>query len=326
MEPLSDLPQLIVLRTRLTYRLQVDAPVPEYKGGLLRGGFGYAFQRATCPQTCWGATDRCSAEVICPYRWVFETPRPAGIEGLHDLNDIPRPFVINLPNDRRTLIERGESLEFGLTIIGRGIDYVPFFLFGFNRLGEIGLGVRRATATLERVSALEGWHADGPTLYANGQALMNDTALPLLDTAAIHAQAAALPSDIRLTLRTPLRIKARGAYLTQIEPAALMRAICWRLQALTMFHGPTSWHADYRPLIAAAATLSVRDARVHWEDWERISDHGGNRRRMTLGGIVGSAVIRDVPVELRTLLLMGSLIHVGKACVFGHGDYRLDPA
>jgi hypothetical protein len=46
---------------------------------------------------------------------------------------------------------------------------------------------------------------------------------------------------------------------------------------------------------------------------------------MTLGGILGSAVLREVPPDLRTVLLMGSLIHVGKACVFGHGAYRLQP-
>ncbi|NJK81271.1 MAG: hypothetical protein HC914_15855, partial [Chloroflexaceae bacterium] len=64
---------------------------------LLRGGFGYAFQRATCPHPCWGHADQCAATAICPYRWVFETPRPPGIAHFHDLYDIPRPFVIEPP-------------------------------------------------------------------------------------------------------------------------------------------------------------------------------------------------------------------------------------
>jgi hypothetical protein len=37
-------------------------------------------------------------------------------------------------------------------------------------------------------------------------------------------------------------------------------------------------------------------------------------------------VLRDVPPALRTLLLVGSVIHVGKACVFGHGGYTLAAA
>ncbi|MFV9505982.1 MAG: CRISPR system precrRNA processing endoribonuclease RAMP protein Cas6 [Oscillochloridaceae bacterium umkhey_bin13] len=321
-----ELPQLTLLRTRLTYRLLDDAPLPAYKGGLLRGGFGYAFQRATCPEPCWGHANACPQDLICPYRWVFETPRPAGIAHLHDLNDIPRPFVIDLPHDPRTQVERGASLEFGLTMLGRGIDYLPFFLFGFDRLGELGLGIRRVKAVLERVSALAGWDSVGPTIYAEGQVVSPTNPLPLLDTAAIVAHATALPSDLRITLRTPLRIKARGALLHQLEPAAIVRAISWRLSALTAFHGPTAWNADYRPLVAAAATLPVRDARVRWEEWERHSDHGGRDQRMQLGGIVGQAILRDVPLDVRIILLMGSLVHVGKACVFGHGAYRLDPA
>jgi hypothetical protein len=33
------------------------------------------------------------------------------------------------------------------------------------------------------------------------------------------------------------------------------------------------------------------------------------------------AVLRDVPEGVRAVLLAGSLAHVGKACVFGHGGY-----
>jgi hypothetical protein len=45
---------------------------------------------------------------------------------------------------------------------------------------------------------------------------------------------------------------------------------------------------------------------------------------MTLGGLLGSAVLRGVSLDLRAVLLAGSLVHVGKACVFGHGGYTVD--
>jgi len=323
-EPLS-LPDLPLLRTRLTYRMHADAPMPAYKGGMLRGGFGYAFQRATCPSPCWDKADACAQPVICPYRWVFETPRPAGVEQLHNLQDVPRPFVIDLPNDQRTLVESGDSMEFGLTLIGRGIDYLPFFLFGFARLGEIGLGVRRATATVERVIALENWGHSGPTLYADGRYQSSTAPLPQITMADIVVRAATLPGDLRITLRTPLRVKSHGAYLTQLDVPALMRAACWRLLALATFHGAGPWDADYRPVVANAEAVRVTEAEVRWEEWDRHSDHGGAPQRMQLGGIVGRALLRDVPEAVRVALLVGSLVHVGKSCVFGHGNYRLDP-
>ena len=115
--------RLPLLRARMTLRLLEDTDLPEHKGAMLRGGFGYAFQRASCPEGCWGRSDACAAVTLCPYRWVFETPRPPGVEPLHDLQDIPRPFVIEPPADGRTRYAAGDALEFGLVLIGRGIDY-----------------------------------------------------------------------------------------------------------------------------------------------------------------------------------------------------------
>ena len=60
--------QLPLLRVRLSLRLLADARLPAYKGGMFRGGFGYAFQRATCPQPCWGKANACAMDLICPYR------------------------------------------------------------------------------------------------------------------------------------------------------------------------------------------------------------------------------------------------------------------
>ena len=102
-----DLP---ILRARLTMRMLEDATLPPYKGAMLRGGFGYAFQRSSCPQACWGHSDTCAVSALCPYRWVFETPHPPEIGHLHDLQDLPRPFVIEPPHDQRTHFAAGDAL------------------------------------------------------------------------------------------------------------------------------------------------------------------------------------------------------------------------
>jgi len=69
---------------------------------------------------------------------------------------VPRPFVIEPPNDGRTHYPAGSALEFGLVLIGRGIDHLPYFLFGFEQLGRMGLGRQHTPARLERVEALRG--------------------------------------------------------------------------------------------------------------------------------------------------------------------------
>ena len=154
-------PPLSVMHARVTYRLLAATTLPPSKGALLRGGFGYAFQRIACPPSCWGRAEACPTTLLCPYRWVFETPHPAGIPHLHDLQDIPRPFVIEPSLDHQRQYAAGASLEFGLTLIGRGIDYVPYFLLGFAQLGATGLGRDLAPARLERVEVLEPFQPVG---------------------------------------------------------------------------------------------------------------------------------------------------------------------
>jgi hypothetical protein len=317
---------LPLLRARVTLRLLEDAVFPAYKGGMLRGGFGYAFQRASCPQPCWGAAATCAIDTICPYRWVFETPHPPGISHLHDLKDVPRPFVIEPPGDSRTRYAAGDVLEFGLVLIGRGIEYLPYFLFSFEQLGQLGLGRQRTRARLERVEALQPWQPVGQVIYQDGHVLSTASELLVIDAAAIKARAEALPPDLHLHLRTPLRIKTHGAWLRSIEPAALVRAICWQLNALATFHGDGPWSVNHRGLVEQASHITVEQAQVRWVDWERTSTRGPQPQKMTLGGIVGSAVLRGVSLDVRTVLLAGSLVHVGKACTFGHGGYEVQAA
>lgn len=317
--PPITLPDLSILRARVTYRLLESTTLPPYKGALLRGGFGYAFQRASCPAACWGQAEQCEAGLICPYRWVFETPRPAGIAHLHDLQDIPRPFVIEPPIDHKRAYVAGDALEFGLILIGRGIDYLPYFLIGFEDLGKAGLGRERAKAKLERVEALESFHPVGQLIYQDGR--LGDCAhLPIQCIADLPPRAGEPLADLRLTLRTPLRVKAHGAFIEQFDLPAIIQAACWRLAALSAFHA-CPWDTDYRPIVAAAHQVIIERPQVQWVDWERTSTRGEQPRKMTLGGIIGKATLRNVPPAVYAVLLAGSLVHVGKACVFGHGWY-----
>jgi hypothetical protein len=313
-----------LLRCRVTFRLLEDSVLPAFKGALLRGGFGYAFQRAACPQTCWGRAEQCTMSTLCPYRWVFETPHPPDVPHLHNLRDVPRPFVIEPPLDGRTRYAGGDALEFTLVLIGRGTEYLPYFLFAFEHLGRMGLGKQRTRSRLERVEALRPWQPVGQVIYQDERVLPSAEQVVTVEPAAIQQRAATLPADLRLVLRTPLRVKTQGDFLQTIDLSALVQAACWRLNALATFHGTGPWALDYRPLVEQARHVPLEQEQVRWQDWSRTSTRRARPQKMTLGGLLGSVVLRDVPPDLRTVLLMGSLIHVGKACVFGHGGYALE--
>jgi hypothetical protein len=125
------------------YRLTLEAleplHLPPFKGSALRGGFGHTFKRLVCfqPKTCG---KRCELGNACPYGYIFETTPPDESEVLSNLSEVPRPFIIEPPADRREHIPPGDRLTFGLTLVGRGINYLPYFIAVFRELGKIGLG------------------------------------------------------------------------------------------------------------------------------------------------------------------------------------------
>jgi hypothetical protein len=320
---------LPILRARVTMRLLEETTLPAYKGAMLRGGFGYAFQRTSCPRPCWGRSHDCAVGACCPYRGIFETPHPSGVTHLHDLQDVPRPFVIEPPLDQKRQYAAGDVLEFGLVLFGHAIDRVAYFLHSFEQLGHMGLGGRNARAQLERVEALRPWRPTGRVIYQDGRVIPDTDSVITTngpycyDGAMIASHAAKLPSDLRITLNTPLRVKVRGAFIETFDLGAIVQSACWRLNTLGIFHGEGPWAVDYRALMDQARGVTLEQARTQWVDWERTSTREPQPRSMKLGGIIGSAVLRGVPPELRALLLAGSLVHVGKACVFGHGKIEL---
>src|SRR5262249_4670581 len=120
------------------------------KANMLRGGFGHAFRRLCCVPQCRD-TKNCPLANSCPYKAVFEPSPPPGADRLSKNQDIPRPFVFRAPQTHQTRFEKDEPFEFGLVLIGRALDFLPYFVLSFRELAREGLGLNRAKCTLERV-------------------------------------------------------------------------------------------------------------------------------------------------------------------------------
>ena len=123
------------------------------KGNMLRGGFGHAFRRLCCIPQC-NDTRSCPLTASCPYKAVFEPSPPPGVESLSKNHDIPRPFVFRAPHTRQTRYEKGEPFEFEVVLIGRAVDFLPYFVLSFRELAAEGLGLNRAKCNLERVEQI----------------------------------------------------------------------------------------------------------------------------------------------------------------------------
>src|SRR5262249_10331478 len=146
-----------------------------------------------------------------------------------------------------------------------------------------------------------------------------------VDPMALADRAAALSDTFSLHLRTPLHIKSRGSVVRTLDPTAMVRAASRRIAALALFHGGSPWTVDHRELVACAHAIRVDRPHVTWVNWTHTPTQHGQPCEMTLGGLVGTAALHSVPPQLRAVLLLGSVVHIGKSCVFGHGCYELQP-
>ena len=117
--------------------------LPTYKGSTFRGGFGYAFKRVVCAIRDKECSD-CLLKEKCVYSYVFWAPAPSDQKNMRKYRAAPHPFVIEPPPEKRRGFKPGDEINFGLTLIGRAIDYLPYFIYTFDELGRIGIGKGKA--------------------------------------------------------------------------------------------------------------------------------------------------------------------------------------
>ncbi|MGI6647589.1 MAG: CRISPR system precrRNA processing endoribonuclease RAMP protein Cas6 [Bacillota bacterium] len=258
---------------------------------------------------------RCSISNKCSYTFVFETatyyagqPRDSG--------GVPQPFVLEPPLEEETRYEVGQTINFSLVLMGRGVDYLPYFLSAFDFMGERGIGRRRGRFELFRVTD----SYSGEVVYDRESGEVNSLLTPRnLSDLLLKSEAC---QSCCLTLLTPLRLKQGGSLTEQFNFELLIRAILRRITYLNQYFGDQEIELDYKQLIDQAKEIKTRARNIAWRDWERYSSRQDTR--MKLGGIVGDIEFAGEITPFWPFLLMGQEIHIGKNTTFGLGKYLVE--
>ena len=224
--------------------------------------------------------------------------------------------------DGRTCYQPGECLEFRLVLVGRAIDYLPYFVFTFGELGRAGLGPGRGRFTLAEVWS-EG-RTESHCIYTASEGVLRDGGERL--TAADLASTQ--PSSRRLAVEflTPTRIQSDGAIRGAVSFSDLVRALLRRLSSLCYFHCGCELQADFRGLIDRACRFRTVESGLRWQGQTRFSTR--QEQRIEMGGVVGTVVYK-APDEAAwgpylPLLRVGEWVHVGKGTVMGLGKYQVE--
>lgn len=312
---------------RYRFRLRACSPIrlSSFAGATLRGGMGHLFKRLVC---VWapGDCDRCDLRYSCSYAYVFETRVPPDAAKLRGVDQIPRPYVIEPPalDGKSREIVPGAPFDFGLVLIGRGIDFLPNFLFTFTELGHTGLGGGRGKyEVVELFSEGDGRSAEPVSLFDTGVGRLAAAGGRLTG----HDLTVGVPADNSLTLEflTPTRITTSERVQREPTFQDLVRALLRRLSSLCYFHCGSELDVDFKGLIDGAATIRTADSKLTWQQQSRFS--GRQKQRIAMGGVVGSITFAAPDEETwkpyLPLLAAGQFVHVGKGAVMGLGKYQM---
>jgi hypothetical protein len=61
----------------------------------------------------------------------------------------PHPFIIEPPLEKKQVYDAGDEIIFNLILIGQAAEYLPYFIYGFEEMGEKGIGKGRGRFKLK---------------------------------------------------------------------------------------------------------------------------------------------------------------------------------
>ena len=260
--------------------------LPEYKGSTIRGAFGHVFKQVACK--CTGEDH----DSDCIYAYIFDTKPRQDSQILRNYESVPRPFLFETIYDSRKYFPPGERISFSFTLIGKGLDYLPYFIYSLQEMAKIGLGKSNKPLVLRQIfqvsvqQDLEQLIYDGKEqrIYNRWQPLSGDE---IIKNANINLS----NKEIWIHFLSPTRIKSKGNYLTTAPNFDdLLKSIIRRFSSIIYFHQGLQLEMDFKDYFAQAAQVRLLKEDSRWIDWERYSNR--QHDKIKLGGLVGKALYK----------------------------------
>jgi hypothetical protein len=269
-------------------------------GNILRGAFGNSFRAVVCPADCPGAR-LCPSRESCDYARIFEPsalssePSAPG-NGPSGLRDRPRPFVFRAAYLDGRNIQGGERFWFDVHLFETRNPPLEPFALAFGRLAKEGLGPLRGRAELVSVEQR-----------------------PL----SISLEAgAARTHRVGVEFLTPTELKSGDQLAARPEFDILFARARDRVSTLRTLYGAGPLAIDFQAMGKRAAAIRMTRCDLRQVAAERRSSRTGNVHG--IGGFVGLSEYEGSLAEFLPYLEAGQWTGIGRHCVWGNGEFRLD--
>lgn len=308
-----------IARFRFKFRAITEVHLPDYSGSTFRGAFGNVLKKAVCIRSDRNC-ENCLIRDTCIYLWIFETPTPNDSAFLKKSGAAPHPFIFEPDTHHyQKNLSAGDPFHLDVVLLGKGIDYLPYFAYGFDRIGRYGLGKGRGKSEL--VDIIDLLSNERKSIYKAGEKILIGSIAKKYSYQFAEDPKIDSAQTITLEFVTPMRMKRNGHYLSKLAFDDLITAALRRIFLLNHYYGDGKGDFDHKRFIELAKKVNVRSDDTHWHDWQRYSHR--QRTKMSLGGIVGHIQYEGDFREFLPILRLGEIIHIGKNTSFGLGKYRI---
>ncbi len=293
--------------TSITVNLDLESenPVSSFIGATFRGGFGYTLKSLVCITKQEACSD-CIFVSSCPYAFLFETsPQPDSVR-MNKYKSVPHPFAMRAIQDKN-------SLSVGLVLFGDAYQYIPHFIYTFNKLGTNGIGKNKVKYQVRE--AVWGERVIYPV--DNNEVFTGITPGTITVSPGKSEQ-----GEVRLKFLTPLTIRKDGKELYRFDTYSFFTALLRRITNLNAFYGvEKNAQVDPQVFLGGVKDLELRE-NLKRENLSRYSTR--QEKRLDYSGLTGEVtLIGDIGTVL-PLLKAGEITGVGKNTVFGSGVYKME--
>lgn len=306
---------------RLRLRCQEPVTLPPFSGSTFRGAFAATFRRLCCQQSDRRACAGCLLESLCAFPAVFEPRPPLEAANVVGFSAFPRPFVVVPPEMARSEYPEGSTIEAGLVLIGRGNDYLPYFILAVAQLAHQGIGRGHGKVAVEQVVVHHPLTGESALVWEGGNSLVRTPHLPVT-WEQIVAHAGRMPAN-RLCLRfvTPTCLVAEGHMVCEPSFATLIRCLLRRYTRLAQGYCGATPVLPYQEWLQQAEAVQVESSSLVYHGWQRYSRR--QERRVPARGITGIIQYAGPLREFLPWIVAGSLAHVGDNAALGQGRYEI---
>ncbi len=125
-------------------------------------------------------------------------------------------------------------------------------------------------------------------------------------------------SKLMIEFQSPLRQKSQGKLMSEFEWIPFAKSLINRIRYINTHFNREQLNIPERITLDDVQIVS---SHTQWSEKVRVSFRQDTK--MSIGGLIGNIVIKDVSPEMVGILKLARYLHAGKQCSFGNGEIGL---